>query len=663
MASSASLRSFLRDRGRTIADVLLAFAACWAASSIYFTHEAILQHYGVALPLSSDNVAPYLLFDDLFRRHLPMAGWMFPEAPFFVPDIVLGWAAYALTGSLTGAVELYALVSSVAFVLLVRAVVLRAGYGANAWLVWLVLWLAGAAIGVRSPPSWFSHLYGYIFLPYIHSGMLLGVVCGLALLMRDGEKAGRRSLVALALLVALMLFSDRLFALQFALPAIAACWWMRASRRSTWHARAALVVAVILVASEIVRWLAGAPLATEGNDRTPIGVSLEMIAANAASLAVRDPLNTLLIVAGFFATVWTLTRTDVPLRRFLAGFALLSALLPIAATLMLGRYHSFEELRYFQSIQLLALPLAGALASGIERIVARRAYAALWCALAIAVALAPTLAGSSRAALRGYLADQETCLRDAIAREHLGLGAATYWRANEMTARLRDGPVIVPLSGDVAPRMRNIVQLGWLNPLDANAALPTLDFVDEHGYTPEALDRAFGPAARRIVCPRSAYRIYRPEDGALAHLYRHADWLPSQLLQRVGVARVPAAAWAVDDKYIAGDAIRAAGIFVQAAPVLATALDVPRGPLDVEFAYRYRAIGADARVHWHAAIVDEAGSILTELGSGVLDTSPDERRLALPLRARDADGDILGLSLAVEGEVDLQVASVRVAVR
>src|SRR5215475_19013 len=154
MAPTTSLRSFLRDHLATIADVLLSIAACWAASAVYFSHESVLLHYGVVLPLSSDNVAPYLLFDDLFRRHLPISGWMFPEAPFFVPDILLAWAAYFAMGSLVGAVELYALISASAFVLLVRAALLRAGYGIDAWRAWLAIWLFGSALGVVSTPSW-----------------------------------------------------------------------------------------------------------------------------------------------------------------------------------------------------------------------------------------------------------------------------------------------------------------------------------------------------------------------------------------------------------------------------------------------------------------------------------------------------------------------------
>jgi len=449
------------------------------------------------------------------------------------------------------------------------------------------------------------------------------------------------------------------------LPAIAiGAWKMRKLPRQI---RLLFVLVAMLAATEAWRWLCGAPVATEGNDRTPVADSLQGFVANFGSLALHDPVNTVLIVAGFAASLWTWRNGNhgdtSSRRRWLAGFALISAILPIVVTLALGRFHTVEELRYLQSLQLLGLPLAGLLAEGIERIARTRAPVLIACALVLAIIAAPTWSGASRAALRDYLVDQETCLRDAIAREHLALGAATYWRANELTARFPNGPLIVPLSVDVAPRMRNNVDLGWLSPIDANAPLPPLTFVDEYGYASDALDRSFGPASRRVVCPRSAYRLYEPEDGALAHLYGYADWLPSQLLQRTRVATVPAAAWAAEPKYAAGDAVRAAGTFAQPTLVLATAIDIPKGVVAVDLAYRFRVLGPGAMVQWHIAIVDEAGKPQTDLGSGRLDASAGERRLALPLGARGAAGDVLGISLAVAGDVDLEVSRVRVAVR
>jgi len=129
---SGALRRGLR--GPLLPDLLLALFACAIAASVY------LSHYGVGNALSSDNVMPYVLFDDLFRRGVGLRGFLWPESPFYFPDTLLAWAIYAVCGSLTGAVTLYAWIHSTLFVLLVRAVLRRAGVGTDqqtraAWLI------------------------------------------------------------------------------------------------------------------------------------------------------------------------------------------------------------------------------------------------------------------------------------------------------------------------------------------------------------------------------------------------------------------------------------------------------------------------------------------------------------------------------------------------
>ena len=66
-------------------DVALAAVVAWIAAALF------LSGHGAAMALSSDNVAPYVLFDDLFHRGLPLAGWVMPEAPFWLPDLPLAF--------------------------------------------------------------------------------------------------------------------------------------------------------------------------------------------------------------------------------------------------------------------------------------------------------------------------------------------------------------------------------------------------------------------------------------------------------------------------------------------------------------------------------------------------------------------------------------------
>ena len=217
-------------------DVALALLVAWLAASIY------LSQHGAAIALSSDNVVPYVLFDDLFRRDLPLAGWLFPEAPFWLPDVPLAWLAYLTGGSLQTAVLLYACASSALFLLLARWTLHRAGFANGSWPLWLAVWLACVVTGAGNAQGWFTWFQSPIFVPYNHSGALLGSLAGIALLIGDRGLAPRARLAALALLSIAMLVSDRLFAVQFVLPALAWCAGMRWWRSSTWHGHAALLL-------------------------------------------------------------------------------------------------------------------------------------------------------------------------------------------------------------------------------------------------------------------------------------------------------------------------------------------------------------------------------------------------------------------------------------
>ena len=671
------IRGLLRalyTRRRTFADVAIAMLVCWVASTIYFSYPALLAHYGVSLPHSSDNVEPYLLFDDLFRRNQLWAGWMFPEAPSYFPDFVVAWLLYAATGSLTAAIAAYAWASSLLFVLLARAVLLRAGSTSTAWLLWLGLWLTACAVGAHAAPGWLSHLHGYIFLPCIHSGTLLAALAGLALLLQAPANRGSGRAAILVLLAALVLVSDRIFVLQFILPAIALCAWLGLRRGSIWHRNVAVLLTILLVAYEFLRWLFGAEFGTHTNDRMSPMTALTGIVRDFGILLRNDPFSTWLIAAGLAGAVVALfaripvasaSSWNVPAQgmRLLAGFVLLAVLLPLAASLLLGRYHSLEEFRYLQTLGLLTMPLAALVIARVPAVMAARVYRIACGAVAgLAVVLAMTL-DADRAALANYATDQEACLRDAVQRHGLTFGAATYWHANEMAARFARGPIIAPLNADAGPRMRTVVNLAWLGAFAERAdELPVLGFVDEDGYSPGQLDRVFGKPASRIQCPRSAYRLYRPEDGALAHWYRAADWLPAQLLVMLGRSVVPAAAWAADDTFVSGDSVHASGRFDVAIAVLASVLDVPPGRVGVWFDYRQQRRGADAAVHWEVVALDESGNLLARLGGGVLEPAGALRRIDLALGERPQGSHVLGITIAVQGEVDLRVAAVGISV-
>lgn len=663
------LAGILSPRWRTTCvDLALALVVSWLAASLY------LSQHGAAVALSSDNVVPYVLFDDLFRRHLPLAGWQFPEAPFWLPDVPLAWLAYLAGGSLQGAVLWYACASSALFVLLARLVLRRAGFGDLAWRVWLALWLGGAVAGAGDPQSWFSWLQAPIFVPYNHSGVMLGLLAGAALLLGDPAAARRTRLVALALLTGAMLLSDRLFAVQFVLPALALCGGLGLWQRSSWHRQAAAMLAVLLIASELLRRL----LAESGADAFG-GDQNQRIAATAAlagmlrdlgTLFAREPVTSSCVLLASAATIALCLKparaegrdaVPGPLdgRRQLALFALLSALAPVAASVVLGRHISIEAFRYCQSVTLLGLPLAGWIAQALPRPVERWS----WGLVAAQVLLVAGLADHSRAALASVEREQEQCLRAATERENLHLGAAGFWHAVELTARFPQGTVLIPLNSDAGPRMQMMTNLAWLGAFARNGdELPTLDFVDEHGYAGDVLDRTYGAEFERVSCPRSAYRLYRPQHGALSQLYRHASWLPTQLLAQVGRAVVPAAAWAADPRFADGDAAHASGAFEQATTVVANALEVPAGRPQLWIDYAFRPDTPLASATWEAVALDQQGNPRATLGGGLLPAAATPQRIDLSLQAGNGAPSAIGLAVAVKGGADLRVRAIGIAV-
>jgi len=664
------------------ADLLLALLACWIAASIY------LSHYGVGNALSSDNVMPYVMFDDLFHRGVGLGGFLWPESPFYFPDTLLAWSAYAICGSLTAAVTLYAWVNSTLFVLLVRAVLRRAGVGADeqartAWLVFLGLWLLVGALGTRSGSGWFGQFYAYVFVPNNHSGTLLGALGGFAILLGDKSRSGAASMVLLMALCICLLISDRLFEIQFIVPAVAYCAFRGLAGKSRWHAMALPALLLLLAGAESLRWLlpsdtmkwvaalAGAEQGFQvGGDpmmRVSAGESLSRMAAGLAQIIRADPLTSLIELAAVLASAWTLFAalrfrdrsgsTATRDRALLSALLLASVAAPLLASIVLGRHIAIHAFRYEQTIVLLLIPLSMLAAAALPR--RPRLVWATYGAVAVGALIMPAFLDASRGALGAEESAQEQCLRNAAEGRNLKFGVAEFWHALEMTARFPATPVVAPLSTDAGPRMSMVTNLGWFGALAARAGeLPTLDFVDEYSYSPELLDAAFGKSAQRVICPRSSYRLYRPADGALAHMYRHFEWLPGQILQRLGTVTLPAAAWSADQALVDGDAIHADADLAASTPLLITAQDFPAGALRIWLAYSLVARESGAAAHWDVSALDADGSAVASIGKGALSAAGEVTQVDLPLNARPDGAPGVGISVTASGAVDMRIVAI-----
>lgn len=658
-----------------VADVLLAIGVCIIAAAIY------LSHYGVGNALSSDNVMPYVLFDDLFHRRVGLQGFYWPESPFYFPDTALAWLLYAATGALRPAVFAYAVADSLLFVLLVRALLLRAAPdgpapGRPAWLMFVLLWFAVGLLGVRGGTTWFAQFYAYVFVPNNHSGALVALVAGLVILAGDKRRVGIGSLLLLGALCAATLVSDRLFEIEFLLPAIVCCALAYQRGGARWYLHAALLCVALLAGAEILRWLfpsdtlkwvaqmagseAGFQVGGDPTMRVGAGEALRQLLGDLATIAAADPAATVLEVIALVATAILAARIPRPgdadaIRRWLpAAFVAAAVAAPLIATVVLGRHIAIHALRYCQTVVLLLVPLALLLAQ--RRVLKSAPRLAVGTGVLALGSLAFVHAGL--AALRDNDRGQENCLRELAAKRKLRFGVAEFWHALSMTARFAHGPVTAPLSVDAGPRMSMVTNIGWFGAIaDDASSLPTLDFVDEYSYAPALLDRVFGVASERVACPRSAYRLYRPQDGALGHLYRHFQWLPGQVLQRLGRVTLPAAAWAADDGYVDGDTVHASGALPPSTPLLITAQDFPRGRLHIWLEYSLADRGGGL-VRWDVSALDGNGNIAASLGQGQFADAATPTRIELPLAARPDDVPGVGISVVATGSLDVRLAAI-----
>jgi len=597
---------------------------------------------------------------------------------------------YALIGSLTGAVTAYAWINSTIFVLLVRAVLIRAAIGPDSrvratWLTFLGLWLLVGMLGVAGGLGWFGQFYAYVFVPLNHSGTLLSVLAGVALLFGEKDRAGWSSIFLLIALCIGMLLSDRLFEIQFILPAIAYCVYRCVASRTRWHGQALLLLLALLIGAEALRWLfpsdtmrwvaalsgsaQGFQVGGDPNMRIPVADSLARMLTGFGELIRADVVTSMIELACVLAKFWRLVgafragdrSSGTSNRAILVAFVGVAALAPMLASVLLGRHIAMHAFRYEQTIVLLLLPLSMLIADAFWQ--RQRLVGAMYAAVALLALLAPVFIDANRSELYANERDQERCLRDLAAKKELKFGVAEFWHALEMTARFPDTPVLAPLSIDAGPRMSMVTNMGWLGAI-ANRfdGIPTLDFVDEYSYTPALLDDVFGKPSETAACPRSAYRVYRAADGALAHLYRHFEWMPGQILQRLGQVALPAAAWAADEVFVEGDAIHANGSLAPSTPVLITAQDFPAGRMQAWLAYSFAAREAGSSVRWDVTALDANGNALASVGQGSLSASEKVAQFDLPLNARPENSPGLGISVTASGGVDLRIVAIGIRV-
>lgn len=185
--------------------------------------------------LNFDTLYPAAVYEDLFVDGFSWDGWRFPAAPFWFPDFAIYFGARAITGAASSAVILYGVLQ---YALLVAAFLflLRAARGRAPGPVGIAAALASAAafVALNSLELFRDAHHRLPFLVQVHTGALICEVFALGLVLLAARHTGwgwRRLLTLLALfvLVAAGVASDRLVIVQLVAPAaaaLAATWWL-----------------------------------------------------------------------------------------------------------------------------------------------------------------------------------------------------------------------------------------------------------------------------------------------------------------------------------------------------------------------------------------------------------------------------------------------------
>ncbi|HEX5342865.1 MAG TPA: hypothetical protein VFX55_10250, partial [Duganella sp.] len=192
--------------------VLLALLAVAGMTVIY-----LQQAVDPLMFFNSDAMYLPALYHDVVVRGNPFSQWYLTPAPYFFPDWPLYFAARTLTGTTYHALAALMAVQALALWALSALIVRRYTSTPRA----LAAATAATAV-VCFAASRAIYPFAYVMLGSYHFGTFLLVLAGLLLMLPQlqRQRVAPAALAGLALLMAVAILSDRLYALQFLLPAI-----------------------------------------------------------------------------------------------------------------------------------------------------------------------------------------------------------------------------------------------------------------------------------------------------------------------------------------------------------------------------------------------------------------------------------------------------------
>lgn len=498
-----------------IAPALLALLAAACLALVYLKQ-------GLAPPLFFNSDASYLpaLYRDLFEHGGRLGAWYLTPAPYFFPDWPLYFGLRWLTGgvypALAAVMAVQVLLMWGLASLLVRHFTTTANALAAAALATMAICLA-AVNGVFP--------YTYVMLASYHFGTFLVALASLALmppLLRRTAPVARGTLAGLGLLTALTVLSDRLYLMQFALPALALLVLMR-GRVPQWRPLALALLAGCAAGVLLYKWKLLVPNAVgmpwHMSPRSA-GANLQALAGIAAAVARRYPLLAL-CCALYYASLLalapgTLLRRGWRLHETGAAWTQMLALAGGAGLLLvLTLSRDGPTDRYLIPAFLLPLLLGPALAWSLAaqwrgEAVRRRGGWPLLLGAALLVWPLSQVVSRSGPLQREYYPDDLACADRVFAQYDLRHGYAGYWDAAWVAMNSRRKPVVAVAGIDLREH-RWITSAGNYLPR-YDFALVASDAADINRPSAAVVAERNGPPLAVAQCGLLRILVY-PRDG------------------------------------------------------------------------------------------------------------------------------------------------------
>lgn len=638
-------------------DVAAALVVAWVAATFF------LEHPFGEIVFTADQLLGFTLLRDL-REGLPaLRGWTFHSAPYVFPDLLLAWLSSLLFRDVRLAVLACTLAQALALVVAGLAVARAAadpGRRRLAGALCLLLLLVTYAAGPLVSTTLHREIFGRSLALNLHGGALAG---SLACLYLAARHLGRPRPLWLGLMAAVATathVSDRMFFVQGTAPILATAALLAVAWPGARRALGSLALALVaasLLAEALNVLLAGQRLPLEHHAAPPVA-TLHLLRADLAAAFAEAPLYAagtlalpLLLTLGGLARLRPGPGASLP-RALVLAAPLVSVVFTVVAVVFSWRYSEGVGLRLLQSVLLLQVSAALAVASRLPGSLARPGATALPPALVVAGLLLSLLPQARPRRIVGWTDLTAECIRRLGPAVSRGLGHR--WNARTVEPFL-DGVLIDPVDTEATASLRYTNLFRFLGGRSGPVDVPQYDFVVETEIPAPVLDAAFGPPDRRLDCGPVAVRVFDRPNALGPRLLRRSPGLVDEALARTRAVRLPAWLWASRGHDLVARRVEVTE------PGLVLAGSVPALPGLTRFALEYRSGGGGGVARWD--LCAGRGQECRKVAAGTLPATAAWTSAPLPPVSPEAHGAAwYGLRVFSETEGPLELREVAVSV-